>query len=260
MNICRYIFLGLIGVILFMSSCNKEEVTTKETMLDPFLIDSIVYNYEFGENPRRYTASFEYNTDDIVTAIADSRPGYYGGEVKYDEEGRVDTISVLLDPAYTKYTAFEYEDDLLKSMKIVELGGFVGLTEWTYNFEYDSDGQLKEKTSLYNKNDEFMNVYKYRWKNGNISAVDNFGTDGEIISTTDYTYDDKLNYAKHHIHFIGEQNYWNKNNVIRSVITDFSGLIDTYCLDCTSEIEYDGEGRPKVIKAEWLETTEIFYH
>jgi len=251
-----YWFLFLTFACVVSSCSKKEEVFYGEP---PVKISSITTSYGQPENIVSYTQSYLYNTDGNLVSINDTRQGEGFQKVIYTQEQKIDSLiyqNLLED--YLRFIHFEYDGDRLIGYHDNHISEQFGTKIYSKEYKYNSNGYVEEEFSTFKSGSTTSNSHvEYTWKNGNISIMKQFGSDGELDLEIDLRYDDKKNFAKNNVSLVNQYQIWSKNNVVRSITTDYTGIYDPSCYDCPTSYTYTSDDYVKTMENDWGTKIEI---
>ena len=211
------------------------------------LFSTIIYEYdgagnvikeaEFGINdaPAGYN-SYEYDDKGrktlLVSYMAVNDEEYseeYRTSYEYDESGKLIKAVSTMDGKTVSVTEYEYKNGLCVSENNYEGESFV-ISE--YKYEYDDSDRISRCVRIdHIEGDTTENRYTYT-SDGLLLADLSYGTDGKVISRTEYSYDDKGNAVKLSVYnAMGEPmsstskeyTYDDLGNIKRCVVTHSDG-------------------------------------
>lgn len=245
----KKLFLSAAALVVLFAACSKDDDNTPQSgkkyllhVLSP--TDSVELTYDAANNIKK--VGYYSQEDNEIS------------ELTY-ENGKLVSKSTSTNGAPMKLLqTFDYNS----AGKLLRVNFFVSTNRSRYDsLVYDANGRL---TALYelSADSKIWSKYAYIWDSkGNINRqvlVDiTDGVESKDSSITDYTYDNKVNYASRQPEFFlleadNPTLGLSANNVIKSVETSNTNL--GYNSTVTEEYTYDEDGYPVTQKETEKET------
>jgi antitoxin component YwqK of YwqJK toxin-antitoxin module len=248
--------LSAAALVVLFAACSKDDDNTPQTPAKKYLLhmisadDSVEVTYDAAYNMKKISAYSDANSAEI-------------SELTY-ENGKLTKKSASYAGSEMKLIqSFDYNS----AGKLLRANFYVsGVTVSRYDsLAYDANGRL---TALYEFSSDIdgsykiWNKYVYTWDSkGNITREVRVampaGVESKDSSITDYTYDNKVNYASRQPEFFlleaDDPTFGlSANNILKSVHTTNTnpGFVSTV----TEEYTYDEDGYPVTQKETEKET------
>lgn len=242
----------LIFLSLLLLSCSDESLSPNE-----LLLQTIEYTSQ-NTNASR-TETFIYNEASLVSEVQESQNGYIY-EISYDGSSPV-SIS-------------QYSDgELFQQDKIIysETGNIVKIelstpndsgdleAKWIYDYLYDDNDQVIQRTSKFVTTGEDVSLEKYFWSGGVVTKQEVYEQPDVLAHEYSYKYDNKKNYKKGIPTYLIDPLNWSDHNVTKSEATDYTGLLDLICYECNNDYKYNSDDYPTEIVLGWGTTLTLTY-
>ncbi|CAH0237837.1 hypothetical protein [Chryseobacterium sp. Bi04] len=241
----NYLFLGLIGSVVFFSSCsNNDDNDGTNIPSEPKVLLSkitIVY-YDNPAQPQTSIQTLEYNNQGelikTLSASGTSRFEYSNGKptktTYYNPDGTVDY-----------YSAYTYNGDQLVNVKAI-------YTHPDYNrtitYHYNTNGQVISSSLCQSPNCSNPIINTYVYNGDNISSETSEGGGSSYGTKVVYSYDDKPNpYTNTNKYLkitMGGAYVVSKNNYLTEKISYKSNGAWIQNQSRTSTIQYNNAGLP----------------
>lgn len=209
-----YLLVSITFAGAFLTSCEEESHKSKDKKLVPIKITYSGFDY---------SAIKIYSYDNSNRLIKINNEDGDSTIIEYDLEGKLAKVSVYEESQLWSYDLYEYNN--LNQIIKIQTFDYEGETRNWITYNYDSDGNIKEKTE-YNSYDVIDSYYTYLYdSDGNIIEKKYYlaNISGIVYSTPyeewTYTYDKKNQIFKYVI--LPSFNETNINNIVKANLTEY---------------------------------------
>ncbi len=191
MKIKNYFFLSLVTSVIFLNSCESEDVIDLEgNFVEPKILLTKVTTvyYDNPANPQTNVANFTYNSKgELTKVISEGRTSNY----EYDATGKpIKTNYYNADGTLDYYSSYTYNGDQLLNIKAIYTNPDFNRT---LSYTYDN-GKVMTSTLCQSANCSNPSTSSYTYNGENIT-VETSVIGGTFPSPTkhEYLYDNQLN-------------------------------------------------------------------
>lgn len=237
--------LIIMTIAALYCSCEKEEPkTVRSPRLKQVELETSFDHPVIGLIEHTSTKDYRYNDKGRLTHMLDDSNTY---DIIYDGPHIKEIWRKNEDDVLLRRDSFTY---LPKGHLDQEFSINHGKIIRSRTFTYDDDGLL-QKIEHY-KGDELFQTQKLYWMDGNVTRVEifqydlaMFGQPNGLSFVYEYEYDEGRNPFQNLPLAVDLCHQWSENNMVRSVLTDYVGILDVLCSDCSFEYSYNDFGLPE---------------
>lgn len=246
---------ALFIVILFISSCSKENRTEKPT-------GTKLLSIEYMDDDKSWFEQYYYSNDGKIEEIQNLYISGRRYEMEYEQE------------RIKQYLTYRIDDNKLifRDSFIYHLNGTIQAIHhfstnsgenlpltWIYEYEYDNEMRVTKKLTYFVTIQEYTSVEKYYWRGDNIERVEYYDRGEELHYEYFYKYDDKKNYQKANPTSLSDPINWSNNNVTEMNWNDYYGNLDLLCRPCLAEYKYNLDDYPVTVAFNWGRKLKLTY-
>jgi len=252
MNV-KYAFVIFFGLALAIgtSSCSETKFPSVENGIE-YKVEYTIDKY--GENLQSADTTFYFYDDTGLLQETKKTSSYEPRKEFFYENERLKSIALFYpgDNETIHEFVFSYQNDRISSYTENMSNSFFD-RETKVDIDYDNNGypEKMEEFSVLNDN-TYESIKELNFNDGNLKSElsKNNGVKSLLF---DYDHDNSPNPFRGNPDFFLDFRYWQSNNVVKSVATDYTGLYDPICLECITSIEYNNDGLPVKFKSDWME-------
>jgi len=246
--------LNFLFCLLILFSCKKEQ------NFAPFPTPNILLTtIDYSTNNKSWTEDYTYNNDNQLTQVETIGHIDKRHELIYQQEQLVEIKTYNRSDNQLIFRielVYNEQEQLVETNNYSVFEGAEFLR--VYEYEYNKSGFPIKQTSYMENNADSKSIELYTWRNENIIKTEIY-YDGTLSHEYFYKYDDAFNYLSFQRHNVNQFQNWNQNNIIESSYKDHTGLLDTYCNPCSSNLVYNAIDYPIVVDFSGVITSKMTY-
>ena len=241
----KYAKLLLVLMCMALLACDS----TVDPAPDGLVLSSV--RHETGD--QSWLQLFSYDAAGRLLAIEDQTS--YGRNQNYSYQGdhlaEIRNISRAENQVIFIDSLFYNANGLLNEVHNYSIneGADLPLNSITY-LTYNSQGLLKERSTVYERETDYNPRDIYYWQDGNVVQLDRYNGDSKLQEYY-YTYDNKPAVDYDLWQLTGVRYVTNQNNIVSTDWTDYTGLLDTACKPCSGTYSYYANGLPATYTTNW---------
>ncbi|MCB0521924.1 MAG: hypothetical protein H6577_27285 [Lewinellaceae bacterium] len=249
----KYLSVHVLLSIFLFASCKKEtSIQPNEKPNINLRIKSIAYS-GWSDNG---TKLFSYDNEGRLARTYNEKRKeafsfLYGDNGKLEKKARITYYSGIEDTASWEIFSYDENGYLVQEINY----GKDTTYSSTHNYKVDGTGRIVEVKTDYPNG--FLR-YKYFWKNGNAVKREDYNGNG-LMHEWLYEYDSKISPFCLTQEYIEAPEYATQNNVIKTTVKDYTGLLDLIANPMIYNHDYNQDGLPTKISTNFGWTLEYEY-
>ena len=226
----------LLFSVLVIISCSKQNNEFNRTT------DKVIKVETHNDGNNEWTVTYHYENDQLVL-VEDLNGIGQNKVINYDED-KVHQILTYTrnDNKLVFKEEFIYNSDgSIDKIDVYSINAGADLPlSRVYEMSYNNDGLVKEVKIFNVSRNEYSRRTEITWDNGNATIIKEYSEQNLQVEYIN-DYDDKINYKQNLPTFFKYPSNSSVNNLIKTDVTDYSGLIDWVCMPCEMKHRYNSD-------------------